>query len=112
MDKVTGQCPQTTTLAEAVWNRGPSAYQPNALPLGQTAECTCVNPFVVCPAGGIHFRADSIRLANIIRALRLLWQRRENMGEFSVPELTYTRTFVLQTVVLFKGRNLPSQNCN
>ena len=23
--------------AEADWNRGPSAYQPNALPLGQTA---------------------------------------------------------------------------
>ena len=36
MDKVTGQCPQTTTFlerrrAEAVSNRGPSAYQPNAL---------------------------------------------------------------------------------
>ena len=41
MDKVTRQCPQTTTTnterrAEAVSNRGPSAYQPNALPLGQT----------------------------------------------------------------------------
>ena len=24
--------------AEAVWNRGPSAYQPNALPLGQTGS--------------------------------------------------------------------------
>ena len=39
MDKVTRQCPQTTTFwrerrAEAVSNRGPSAYQPNALPLG------------------------------------------------------------------------------
>ena len=42
MDKVTGQCPQTTTFlkrrAEAVSNRGPSAYQPNALPLGQTGS--------------------------------------------------------------------------
>ena len=24
--------------AEAVWNQGPSAYQPNVLPLGQTAS--------------------------------------------------------------------------
>ena len=45
MDKVTGQCPQTTTFlkrkgAEAVSNRGPSAYQPNALPLGQTGSQT------------------------------------------------------------------------
>ena len=44
MDKVTRQCPQTTTVlkkkmrAEAVLNRGPSAYQPNALPLGQTGS--------------------------------------------------------------------------
>ena len=43
IDKVTRQCPQTTTFlklrrAEAVSNRGPSAYQPNALPLGQTGS--------------------------------------------------------------------------
>ena len=44
MDKVTRQCPQTTTFlkrkrrAEAVSNRSPSAYQPNALPLGQTGS--------------------------------------------------------------------------
>ena len=43
MDKVTRQCPQTTTFsrerkAEAVSNRGPSAYQPTALPLGQTGS--------------------------------------------------------------------------
>ena len=43
MDRVTRQCPQTTTFleerAEAVSNRGPSAYQPyNALPLGQTGS--------------------------------------------------------------------------
>ena len=45
MDKVTGQCPQTTTFFEEkgerpkrVSNRGPSAYQPNALPLGQTGS--------------------------------------------------------------------------
>ena len=41
-DKVTRQCPQTTIFgekgepAEADSNRGPSAYQPNALLLGQT----------------------------------------------------------------------------
>ena len=49
MDKVTRQCPQTTTFRKrkesrsGVSNRGPSAYQPNALPPGQTgsrkAEC-------------------------------------------------------------------------
>ena len=41
--KVTRQCPQTTTFegerrAEADSNRGPSAYQPNALQLGQTSS--------------------------------------------------------------------------
>ena len=28
-----------TSLADAVSNRGSSAYQPNALPLGQTGSC-------------------------------------------------------------------------
>ena len=42
-DKVTRQCPQTTTFekkrrAEAVSNRGPSAYHPTTLPLGQTGS--------------------------------------------------------------------------
>ena len=42
-DKVTRQCPQTTTFeekwrAEADLKRGPSAYQSNALPLGQTGS--------------------------------------------------------------------------
>ena len=42
-DKVTRQCPQTASFedkrrAEADSNRGPSAYQPNALPLGQTGS--------------------------------------------------------------------------
>ena len=42
MDKVTRQCPQTTTFLKkkesrsGMEPRGPSAYQPNALPLGQT----------------------------------------------------------------------------
>ena len=40
MGKVTRQCPQTTTFeerrAEAESIRSPSAYQPSALPLGQT----------------------------------------------------------------------------
>jgi len=42
MDKVTRQCPQTTTFeekgVEADSKRGPSAYQPNALPLCQTGS--------------------------------------------------------------------------
>ena len=42
-DKVTRQCPQTTTFEEkgepeADSNRGPSAYLPNALPLGQNVS--------------------------------------------------------------------------
>ena len=42
-DKVTRQSPQTTTFEEKgeqkqIRNRGPSAYQPNALPLGQTGS--------------------------------------------------------------------------
>ena len=42
--KVTRPCPQSTTFeekgaqAEAVSNRGPSAYRPTALPLGQTGS--------------------------------------------------------------------------
>ena len=44
-DNVTRQCPQTTTFctesrAEADSNRGLSAYQHNALPLGQTGSRT------------------------------------------------------------------------
>ena len=40
-DKGTRQCPQTTTLlkrkeSRSGIDRGPSAYQPNTLPLGQT----------------------------------------------------------------------------
>ena len=40
-DKVTRQCPQLLKRkeTEADSNRGPSAYQPNALPLGQTGSC-------------------------------------------------------------------------
>ena len=42
-DKVTKQCLQTTTFkderrVEADSNRGPTAYQPNALPPGQTGS--------------------------------------------------------------------------
>ena len=42
-DKVTRQCPQITTFeekgeAEADSNRGPSAYQPNALQVRQTGS--------------------------------------------------------------------------
>ena len=42
-DKVTRQCPQTTTFEERgapkrIQTEIPSAYQPNALPLGQTGS--------------------------------------------------------------------------
>ena len=43
-DKVTKQCPQTTSFlkrkrrAEAVSNRGTSAFQPNVLQLGQSGS--------------------------------------------------------------------------
>ena len=43
MDKVTRQCTQTTTFllrAKVVSDQGPPAYQPNALPLGQTGSHT------------------------------------------------------------------------
>ena len=45
-DKVTRPCPHTTTFEEkgqpkAVSNRGPSAYQHNTLPLGQTGTLVC-----------------------------------------------------------------------
>ena len=51
-NKVTRQCPQTTTFwrerrAEAESNRGPSAYQPNALPLSQTGSSHCRGQRVV-----------------------------------------------------------------
>ena len=43
MDKVTGQCPQTTTFLKRKESRSgieprSFAYQPNALPLGQTGS--------------------------------------------------------------------------
>ena len=43
MDKVTGQCPQTTTFLKRKESRSgieprSSAYQPTALPLGQTGS--------------------------------------------------------------------------
>ena len=43
MDKVTRQCPQTTTFLKRKESRSgieprSSAYQPNALPLGQTGS--------------------------------------------------------------------------
>ena len=41
MDKVTGQCPQTTTFLKRKESRSgiePRSYQPNAIPLGQTGS--------------------------------------------------------------------------
>ena len=69
MDKVTRQCPQATTFfwrerrAEAVSNRGPSAYQPNALPLGQTCSGSFFwmsdHPFIACFLISPKWCADS-----------------------------------------------------
>ena len=52
MDKVAGQCPQTTTFLKrrerrSVSNRGPSAYQLNALPLGQTGRMKYSDALIV-----------------------------------------------------------------
>ena len=51
-DKVTRQCPQTTIFeekrAEADSNRGPSAYQPNALPPGQTGSLGLCRTMSTC----------------------------------------------------------------
>ena len=61
MDKVTRQCPQTNLYeekgrrAEAVSNRGPSAYQPNGLPLGQTGS-PCESGRQI--QGVMNFKAD------------------------------------------------------
>ena len=53
-EKVTRQCPQTTTFeerkAEAESNRSPSDYQPNDIPLGQTGS-----PVQVSVAVSVHF---------------------------------------------------------
>ena len=43
-DKVTRQCPQTIRRVEAESNRGPSAYQPNASPQGQSGSQICKIP--------------------------------------------------------------------
>ena len=60
MDKVTRQCPQTTAFlrerrTEAVSNRGPSTYQPNALPLGQNGShiCTHMGPQLIVSSEGL-----------------------------------------------------------
>ena len=46
-DKVTRQCPQTTTFEEkGEAKRGPSAYQPNALLLGQTGSRPLTDGYV------------------------------------------------------------------
>ena len=60
-DKVTRQCPQTTTCeerAEADSNRGPSAYQPKALPLGQTGSLSVVSKLIAF----VELREDKFML--------------------------------------------------
>ena len=56
LDKVTRQCPQTTTFLKRKESRsgieprsrGPSAYQPNALPLGHTGSLSKAKKSVSC----------------------------------------------------------------
>ena len=67
MDKVTRQCPQTTTFlkrkeSRTVSNRGPSAYQPNALPLGQTGSRVCCCCRSLLYSAIFRSRADLLRL--------------------------------------------------
>ena len=59
-DKVTRQCPQTTTFLKKKKNRGLSAYQPNGSPLGQTgSQCQTGN---TCP---FHSSIDVSRRASV-----------------------------------------------
>ena len=58
-DKISRQCPQTTTFwrerrAEAESNRGSSAYQPNALPLGQTSSPEFPSEFLLQLCGVLY----------------------------------------------------------
>ena len=68
-DKVTRQCPQTTTFeekrrAEADSNRSPSAYQPNALPLGHTGSR------VDYERGGLLHSSTHAATANAVKKYR------------------------------------------
>ena len=66
-DKVTRQCPQTTILeekrrAEADSNWGPSAYQPNALLLGQTSSLLSMNTVFYLWSVGTMCWADKMNM--------------------------------------------------
>ena len=65
-DKVTRPCPQTTTFlkrkeSQASSNRGPSAYQPNALPLGQTGSHSWWWWRLLLYSAILRSRTDSLR---------------------------------------------------
>ena len=71
--------------AEAVSNRGPSAYQPNALPLGQSGSrlllLLMMIAFILCYS---RYRADSLRSYAILNewlafAARYFWVSTEMM---------------------------------
>ena len=84
-DKVTRQCPQTTTSeersAQAESNQGPSAYQPNTLPLGQAGhaireterESVCVRVYVGVRACVRVFAPLSIITAIPIKGETPVW---------------------------------------
>ena len=63
--KVTRQCPQNTSFeekgekAEAESNRGPSDYQPNALPLGQTGSQVLFLVFLILFISQLKARDNS-----------------------------------------------------
>ena len=65
-DKVTIQCPSTDhnfrreRRAEADSNRGPSAYQPNALPLGQTGSQSLASRISVITPGLQRLKPDAV----------------------------------------------------
>ena len=102
-DKVTRQCPQTTTFwrerkAEADSNRGPSAYQPNVLPVGQTGSQgkrreRNANKTVISKRGGSKFLGHSIRSfrsqnsyqSYVHQLPTALWWQRTRLGFASHP---------------------------
>ena len=92
-DKVTGQRSQTTTLwwtksqdgvhkpqpfwregrAEAESSRGPSAYHPNALPLGHTGWRPSLKPVAALVAEQVCGAGPYPGVANRISHLRTVW---------------------------------------
>ena len=89
MDKVTRQRPQTTTIlkrkeSRSGSNRGPSAYKPNALPLGQTGS-QCLGLVV----DGVIYQD---RNAQNSQQSVFMWQQVLTLSDCTIP-LLKTCTF-------------------